>query len=242
VIEPEGVSLSLSHYCPTAADLLFDGTRAFSLVTNAPAFPGTWPFEGLDATGTYPPLLRPGVLLGLDGLRAFEEEAVRVLATGDLWSSVGAIESAVAEVRSWTAARGPLPPLIRSAFRAAYAPSRAEAGDPRRLLMSSLSEGTPPGERLPVFISPAPPVPPAVDLPLRKYLASRLFGAWITYQGDDLRTTARYLRLCLDTVRLFAAGTGSGAPPLSSWKEAVRKADLWLLHYCDLERLARNLR
>lgn len=241
VLEPEDVSVSLSHYCPTAAGLLFEEAGEFRVVTNPGAFPKAWPFEGLDVTRAYPPFLRPGVLLGFDGLRAFEDAAVLVLSAADVWSALAAIESGVEASRSWTVRKGPLPDLIRSSFGLDPRPSGAEPVDPRPALLASVAEGTRPEPGLPPFLSRPMVISQVANLALRKYLASRLIAAWIPFQADDLRATAAYLRLCLDTALLFARAAGPDEPTAAHWKEAIRSADLWILHHCDPERLARNL-
>lgn len=242
VLEPDCVSLSLSHYCPTAAGLLFQGGEGFSLVSGARAgFPPDWPYEGLDARMSYPPLLRPGVLLGFDGLRAFEEGAVEAFARHDLHTSLNLVHSVVEEARSWRPGGPSLPVLIRTAFSRPAAPSReVQAQDTRSILASSSAEGSPVAE-LPTRQAATRQIPAFADLALRKYLAARLIAAWVTFQAEDLRTVANYLRLCLDTVLLFEATAPLESPESTRWKEAVRSADLWILHHCDPERLARNL-
>jgi Fe-S-cluster containining protein len=247
VLEAELVSVSLSHYCPTAAGLLFGGARDFGLVTDAWAFPSDWPFEGLDVRGAYPPFLRPGILMSLDGLRAFEDRAVAVLSREPLWRSLAMIESAVESARAWTVDAGPMLELVVESFARDAGDGKDEprVTDPRPILLAALTEGTRPSVGLPDFR----PDPPAVssltdlaDLALRKYLASRLIAAWITFQGNGLRSVGRYLRLCLETVLLFESARAAQESEASRWKEAIRSADLWLLHYCDPELLAQNLR
>lgn len=244
VIEPGVVSVSLSHFCPTAACLLFDGPEDFGLVHDPPAFPPEWPFEGLDARGAYPPFLRPGVLLGFDGLRAFEDRAVAELSRGLLWPALAVIEAAVEKMRTWTVGAGPLPDLVAGSFALAEGDpgAKASATDPRPLLLAALTRGTQPSVGLPDFRAGRPLLSARTDLGLRKYMASRLIAAWISFQGDDLRSVARYLRLCLDTVFLFESARAAEESEAARWKEAIRNADLWILHYCDPDLLARNLR
>lgn len=76
LLDDRGAALSLSHYCPTAAWRLFDATDEASIghVTVA-ATP-----EGFDARGTWPPLLRPGVLMDFAGYDAWEAHLVETLA------------------------------------------------------------------------------------------------------------------------------------------------------------------
>ena len=244
VLEPDGVSVSLSHYCPTAAGLLFGEVADFGLVAAPPAFPADWPFEGLDARGAHPPLLRPGVLLGFDGLRAFEESAVAVLSRESLWPALSTIESAVERIRAWGVAAGPLPELVSQSFAVSGRDPGAEprVSDPRPVLLGALTEGTRPAEVLPAFQPGVPAVSGLAEVALRKYLAARLIAAWIMFQGDDLRSVARYLRLCLDTVFLFESARAAGESEAARWKESIRNADLWIVHYCDPDLLARNLR
>jgi len=244
VLGPGIVSVSLSHYCPTAADLLFDESTDFGLVAGPRAFPSDWPFEGLDVRGAYPPFLRPGVLLGFDGLRAFEDRAVAVLSREPLWTALAIVEAAVEGARSWTVDAGPLCELVADSFVVTRRNSGDECRvtDPRRILLAALTEGTTPAVGLPDFRPGPTAVSRSVDLALRKYLASRLIATWITFQGDDLRSVVRYLRLCLDAVFLFEAARRPEESDAVRWKEAIRHADLWILHYCDPDLLARNLR
>jgi len=244
VIEPDVVSVSLSHYCPTAAGLLFGDADAFGLVTEPKAFPSTWPFEGLDARHAYPPFLRPGVLLGFDGLRILEEQAVGVLSRESLWPAMEIIDAAVEGARSWTAEAGSVCERVVRSFvsRDGHVDHGPLATDPRPILLGSLTEGTVPSAGLPPF-QPGPPALSALaDLALRKYLASRLIAAWITFQADDLRSVVKYLRLCLNTALLFASARTAGESEGTRWREAIRTTDLWILHYSDPDLLARNLR
>src|SRR5688572_20699690 len=47
--DPRGVSVTLSHYCPTANDLLLTATGPATIVENAPAFPAGAEYVGLTA-------------------------------------------------------------------------------------------------------------------------------------------------------------------------------------------------
>src|SRR5437762_14372552 len=48
VHDPRGVSITLSHYCPTSAAML-DTIDPVQIVSGAPAFPAAGAYEGLDA-------------------------------------------------------------------------------------------------------------------------------------------------------------------------------------------------
>jgi Fe-S-cluster containining protein len=120
-LTPLGASITLSHYCPTAASLLFapvilrdsalpgpEGS-AVSIVESPPAFPSSWPHEGLDARDALPPLLRPGVLMDWPSLERWERFAVAVL--GDEGRSPEAaldlLAATAEEVRRWSPEDGP---------------------------------------------------------------------------------------------------------------------------------------
>ena len=247
VLEPSVVSVSLSHYCPTAAATLFGDSVDFRIVTDPAAFPSTWPFEGLDARHAYSPFLRPGVLLGFDGLRTFENFAISALATQELRVSLARVISASLRMESRTPSLGDVPGFVESAF-ASSDPDQVPAPgpiDPRRILQDSLPEGGPPVADLPALtpgVSRFPESLPArIDIALRRYLAARLIGSWIPFQASRFGTVGRYLDLCLQTVLMFQATADPGGDAVTRWTEAIRSADLWLLHQCDPERLASNL-
>jgi hypothetical protein len=79
---------------------------------------------------------------------------------------------------------------------------------------------------------------------LHRYLAGRLFGSWVAYQGRGLRTIVASLACALSIVRIEAnrecltAGRNLDAPLLTS---AIRQADLLLVHKADRQELAEAL-
>ena len=58
---------------------------------------------------------------------------------------------------------------------------------------------------------------------LKRWLAARLFGNWMAYQGDGLQAIVTYLRGCADTF------TNELAREVSAL-EAFRRSDLRILH------------
>ena len=120
-LTPLGVSITLSHFCPTAASMLFapviprddrlpgpEGS-AVEIVENPPAFPSSWPYEGLDARDALPPLLRPGVLMDWPGLERWERFAVAVLGDEDRSpeAALDLLTTVAEEARRWTPDDGP---------------------------------------------------------------------------------------------------------------------------------------
>ena len=75
--DARGTSVTLSHFCPTAASLLFNGTR-LAIVEAPPSLVPGGSLEGLDATGVMPPLLSKDVLMDWEGYTAWEEAAVEL--------------------------------------------------------------------------------------------------------------------------------------------------------------------
>ena len=56
LIDPRGVHVTLSHYCPTAASLLFEHQGPIEIVEGPPPIPWLEMPEGLDAREALPPL------------------------------------------------------------------------------------------------------------------------------------------------------------------------------------------
>lgn len=87
VIQPGGVWITLSHFCPTVAHLLFRtdqaGGTALAVLRNPPAFPAGAPYGGHDARTHQPPLLAPGVLMSWASYELWERHAVSFMALPD---------------------------------------------------------------------------------------------------------------------------------------------------------------
>ena len=192
-----GTFISLSHFCPTAAALLFEPEDWWPPVgiVDAPAsLTDVGPLEGLDARDVWPPLLRSGVLMDLESYGTWERLGVEILAREGIAPDVclDALASATVRITSWTPEKdAPLLHVVRDAFGMLSPPPTAALDPCQRAL--------------------------------KRWLASRLFGNWIAYQGDGLQAIVRYLRGCLDTVR---AELGHGGSPL----EAIRRSDLLIVH------------
>jgi hypothetical protein len=71
---------------------------------------------------------------------------------------------------------------------------------------------------------------------VRRYLAGKAFGAWVTYQADATQALAAWLSLALTVLRVECARACADGPrPLDRERlvTAVRQADLLLVHYAD---------
>ncbi len=243
---PLGVSITLSHYCPTAASLLFREDRPLAIESDPPAFPSSWPYEGLDARGSVPPLLRPGVLMGWEAHSRWEAHTVATLAREDLSpdEALALLALQAEAVRGWGPEDGDFDVHLG---RCLETPRRADAAAVRpgecARAWRMVAECVPPGHPLP------PPVRDdlvdegwaALVAPVRRWLAARAFASWLALQGEGLRTTVLGLRLSLSVLRAEAArGAGRERGP-DGLREAIRRADLLLIHLANPEALARRL-
>ena len=76
VRDRRGTFITLTHYCPTAADALFRTDVELGIVENPEAFPER-DYDGLTVSDEeWPPLLEPRKLLGFDGYHAWERHMV----------------------------------------------------------------------------------------------------------------------------------------------------------------------
>jgi hypothetical protein len=241
---PLGVGITLSHYCPTAADLLFREDGESSIVVDPPAFPAAWPYEGLDARDSLGPLLRPGVLMGWEAHERWEAHAVATLG-GEQRTVAGALSCLAAqaeEARRWTPGDGPfeahlgraLEGLPRSSGTPSWSPEECEGA--WQLVADCVPSGHPlpraprgPGEAAPL------------DAPVRRWLAAKAFGSWLALQGEGLRTGVLGLRLALGVLGAELGRDPERRPGSERLLEAVRRADLLLVHLADPTALARRL-
>jgi hypothetical protein len=193
-----GTLISLSHFCPTAAGLLFepgDSWPPVGIVDAPPALTDVGPLDGLDARDVWPPLLRPGVMMDLESYGAWERLGVELLTREGIAPDVSldALAATTDRLVTWSPdSAAPLLHIVRDAFGMLAPPPTA--------------------------------VLDAHHPALKRWLAARLFGNWIAYQGDGLQAIVRYLRGCLATFTSELARDGS---PL----EAIRRSDLLIVHH-----------
>jgi hypothetical protein len=80
--------------------------------------------------------------------------------------------------------------------------------------------------------------------PIRRYIATRLFATWLAYQGRGLRTLVFGAAVALALVRLEAARACARAGrrlDSSLLRDAIRQADLRLIHHVESQRFADRL-
>jgi len=221
VTDPRGVSVTLSHYCPTAASLCNDENdgnddmereRDF-IVVNASGFPSHGEYVGLDARTPLPPLLRQGLLMDWESWWEIERCAVDLLLgrASSAAQALAQLRSAVRVISEWSPASGRLTDRVREAFLDPAAEDLTSASD----LQSVAFAAVPANLR-----SQAEWTMSSVtsDLAARRFLAAHAFANWTIHLGQGLRTWLR----SVETVHcLLQAGAG------------VRHTDLVLRHLVD---------
>ncbi len=257
---PRGVFITLSHYCPTAARALLRQDIALTIVESPPAFPGSVAYEGLDAREALPPFLRPGVLMCWESYGLFERHAVATFARDDLSAeaALASIATLAERLRTWSPSAGPFLDFARrSVDRAASVPlpARPDLVDdwpavsalrglvascvPAHVRTRTVLDGEEEAWRnlaLPSWSAWGPVV--------RRYLAAKVFASWCALQGGGLRTAVHFVRAAHAVLMSEAAAVCKHAGrPLDAelWVEALRQADLLIVHLVSPEMLARRL-
>jgi Fe-S-cluster containining protein len=215
VTDPRGVSVTLSHYCPTAAGLIesepIDAGAAIR--TNAKGFPPHGEYVGLDATHALPPLLRSGMLMDWESWWEIERLSVEVLLSQgrDAADALALLRDVVAKISGWSP--GPLK-LIDHVHRAFGGPT-PRTGPGAAELIARAQQSVPEDLRSQVQWKTTETVD---DLATRRFLAAHAFANWAIHLGRGLESWL----LSVETAHAFLhAGAG------------VRHADLVLRHLRD---------
>jgi hypothetical protein len=237
--------------------MLFRADLNLGVCCNPSSFPRRADYDGLDATAALPPLLRPDMLMDLDAYDVWERHAVAVFAddaeTAD--SAMARLAAGVERIRAWRPGRTSLTDAISVMDFEMRARPRSDtrssslyaAVDGRTVLSCAPRDLVPPSFESRTGAATAAgqiALPRDLDRALRRYLAAKLFGSWLAYQGRGLRTIVGSLYAALDVVRLEAARQcdKTGRPlDQALLVEAIRQADLLLVHKVSSRQLARRL-
>jgi hypothetical protein len=248
-----GTFISLSHFCPTAAAMLFEPDPLQIVEAHAPLRLEE-PVEGMDARHALPPLVRPGVLCDLDGYDAWERACIAAFARPGASSeqALDRVADATEQVRRWQPGTCSLTEQVDAAFVDARHERGADPHAQTRTMhrVRSLSDASVRNDvaALDVIGDDRPDLmarsPERLDLAMRNFLAARVFGNWLAYQARGLRSIVEWLRTCAAAVRhhLLRQALANGSPPADAdLLEAFRMADLLLLHAIDTQAFARHV-
>lgn len=250
VQDQRGTFVSLSHFCPTAASMLFRD-EPVAIVAEPPAFPDT-DYDGLIvASDDLPPLLHPRVLMDLDGYTTWERHMVgRCADVHERPESIVATLMRDADLlRRWrpgsitlSEAVWELPHDLLDAVPEAELGSSLHLHDdviaavPDDLKPANDEDGL--DEAWKKFVQAEWA---AFRAPINRFLAAKAFASWTAYQGRGVKTIVRGLEAALALVRVEAARQcRNAARPLDRERllEAFRQADFALNHLAVGEDLA----
>jgi Fe-S-cluster containining protein len=250
VADSRGTFITLSHYCPTAASMLFRDDVDLEVVEGPSAFPWT-DYDGLTVTPEdLPPLLSPAMLMDPEGYSAWERHMVR-RCCGDVSpeSVVATLASDVAQLRTWRPGSSSVVEAIQRL------PGSFSVGSPHASLVASVGLRDEVIAAIPDDLRPAAdergleeaysslvlPMWRTFQRPLNRYLAAKAFASWTAYQGRGLATIVRGLEAALALLRVEASRQCRDARrPLDRdlLLEAIRTADFALNHLAGGEELA----
>jgi hypothetical protein len=248
LIDDRGTFVALSNFCPTAAALLCESDDHLAIVSSPPAFPEHRVYEGLDARGQWPPLVRPGVLFDLASYSHWETFIVSTFASrGSAGTALAHVAGTAERLRAWTPASGPFdswmtralpPPATDSNSLTIYDRFRAPEA------FEQLRRFVPEGLRAPETLSDIMSVTELGSSPesraVNRYLASKAFASWCAYESRGIRTLVAELFVSELVLRVECQRVRRAAGKSldrSLVIEAIRQSDLLLMHLIDRPRM-----
>jgi hypothetical protein len=234
LIDSDGVYVSLSHYCPTVAGLLFEGDGAVDVVEASSLLEDVEP-EGLDASDELPPLLRRDLLADRPGYRRWERWAVSELgaAEGGPQAALSRVAAVARHVAAWRPGRetletrisscisldwsaGPPHPIADSGDRlsSTTANSPAAAAEAAVAVREAARLSVPPAFRPGAVSEEAvgvieQHVDPALcrdsRAPAGRYLAAKAFGSWAAYGPRGMTGVVEAVSEALAVLRVECA-------------------------------------
>lgn len=224
VVDPRGVSVTLSHYCPTAAHLLvLDEHEPVAIDDGPKAFPIGGEYVGLDVRSSLPPSLRADVLMDWASWWEWERLAVHCLTdrTRPIDDALDVLCAAVEYARTWSPGGGALIDHVRRSFTTP-APSRSRARKEHGAVLVQEVMRAVPAEFRSMAWTSSWQVPRPADATTGRFLAAHAFANWTAHMGRGLRAWHRSIEAAM---ALLDAGSG------------VRQADLLLRHLAETSAL-----
>jgi len=248
-----GTFVALSHFCPTAAAMLFRDDVAVQIVEEPPAFPPA-DYEGLDVTDEdLPPLLHPHMLMDLDGYSAWERHMVQRCAdiSRTPESILATLRRDAAIVAKWKPGAGTLSEAV-SELPLDFLDAQPETGLAASLAFFHEAMTAVPEEFRPdpdedgleeAYASWVRAEWPGFQAPVNRYIAAKAFASWTAYQGRGVATIVQGIEAAVALVRVEAARQCRDARKrldADLLLEAFRSADFTLNHLAVGEDLAEN--
>jgi hypothetical protein len=250
VADSRGTFVTLSHFCPTAASMLFREDVALDIVEDPPAFPPR-DYDGLSVTADdLPPLLSPSMLMDFDGYSTWERHMVHRCG-GDVLpeSVVASLRGDVKRLGRWRPGEVSLSEAIRL-LPSAVLPATSDSTMARSVALRKDVMQAIPDDLKPAadddgledaYQHRVLPRWSAFARPINNYLAAKAFASWTAYQGRGLAAIVRGLDAALALVRIESARQcrdAGRALDRDLLLEAFRSADFALNHLAVGEDLA----
>jgi hypothetical protein len=250
VRDARGTHITLSHFCPTAASMLFRDDVPLAVVEAPPAFPPA-DYEGLVITADdLPPLLHPRMLTDLDGYSAWEAHLVARCADVSRRpdSVLATMRRDAAQLGSWVPGRqslreaiAMLPIDVVDAEVQDLAASLAMHADVMAAVPDDLRPEPDEADLPAAYTAFVQPHWDRFRAPVNRFIAAKSFATWTAYQGRGVATIVRGIEAAIALVRVEASRLCRDARrPLDAelLLEAFRAADFALNHLAVGEDLA----
>jgi Fe-S-cluster containining protein len=251
VRDGRGTFITLSHFCPTAASMLFRDDCRLAIVHQPRAFP-PGQYEGLVVTSSdLPPLLSPTMLMDPPGYTAWEGHMVACCSEFDCSPEtvVATLERDARVLRTWKPGAVSLVDAVRSLSSDPEHDQAPVDLDGSLALFAQVMQAVPDDLRPradedgldTAFASHVRCSWSRFYVPLNRYLAAKAFASWTAYQGRGVLSIVRGLEAALAVVRIEAARlcrNEARALDADLLRETFRNADFILNHLAVGEDLA----
>lgn len=251
VRDPRGTFITLTHYCPTAAAMLFRDDCPIDIVEGPPAFPAG-DYEGLVITSEdWPPLLHPSMLMDNDGYDAWERHMVARCAGPRVSPEtvVATLARDARVLRRYTPGNGSIAQAV-AALPIDFVRCSSDTDLSESLTRFSEAIAAVPDDMKPVpdehalhesYAAFVRPEWLRWRAALNRYLAAKAFASWTAYQGRGVLSIVRGLESAIAVVRVEAARACRNARRSLTCDlllEAFRSADFLLNHLAAGDALA----